>query len=175
MVELVKELITNQYQAALSTMAYCIEHCPEETWNRPVANWPFYESVFHTLFYTDYYLELAPDSISSQLFHQAHPELFGDYEQLRPIDPTIVYTREQLEMYVDFCLVKAARVMASETEESLSAPAQFPRKDFSRAELHIYNIRHIQHHAAQLVLRLRLDTDVNVPWFRSGREFPQNR
>lgn len=169
MVDLVKELITNQYQAALATVAYCIEHCPDENWNQPVANWPFYESVFHTLFYADYYLEPTADSISSQPFHQAHPELFGDYEQLQPVEPTIVYTRAQMRMYVEFCMEKAAHMMASETEESLSASAQFPRKDFSRAELHVYNIRHIQHHAAQLILRLRLHTDVNVPWFRSGR------
>jgi len=38
----------------------------------------------------------------------------------------------------------------------------------SRAELHIYNIRHIQHYAAQLSLRLRLDTEVDIPWVSHG-------
>jgi hypothetical protein len=40
--------------------------------------------------------------------------------------------------------------------------------DFSRAELHVYNIRHIHHHAAQLSLRLRLDTGRGVDWVGSG-------
>jgi hypothetical protein len=31
------------------------------------------------------------------------------------------------------------------------------------ALMHVYNIRHVHHHAAQLTLRLRLDTDVDVP------------
>ena len=37
-----------------------------------------------------------------------------------------------------------------------------------RAELHVYSIRHIQHHAAQLSLRLRLDAGVAIPWIGVG-------
>jgi hypothetical protein len=42
------------------------------------------------------------------------------------------------------------------------------RPSLSRAELHIYNIRHIQHHAGQLSLRLRLETGEGVDWVGSG-------
>jgi MFS superfamily sulfate permease-like transporter len=31
-----------------------------------------------------------------------------------------------------------------------------------------YITRHIQHHAAQLILRLRRDFEVDIPWFKSG-------
>jgi len=39
---------------------------------------------------------------------------------------------------------------------------------FPRVEVHIYNVRHIQHHAAQLILRLRRDHKQGIPWFKSG-------
>ena len=39
---------------------------------------------------------------------------------------------------------------------------------FARAELYVYNIRHIRHHAAQLILRLKSSADMDVPWARSG-------
>jgi hypothetical protein len=120
------------------------------------------------LFYADYYLESAAERVQVQPFHQENRELFGDYEQLQDTEPTAVYTRKQLQTYCQFCQEKVGRVLEAETVESLAFPSQFPRKDFSRAELHVYNIRHIQHHAAQLILRLRLDTDVDVPWYRSG-------
>jgi hypothetical protein len=168
MIALFKELITNQYQASLATAANCIEHCPYSHWNLPVARYPFSQSVFHTLFYADYYLETAAERVQVQLFHRENRELFADYEQLKDIEPTEVYTREQLRTYRQFCQKKVIGSLEVETVESLAAPAQFPRKNFSRAELHVYNIRHIQHHAAQLILRLRLDTDVDVPWYRSG-------
>ena len=38
----------------------------------------------------------------------------------------------------------------------------------SRTELHVYNIRHLQHHAAQMILRLRLDHAIDFPWHKSG-------
>jgi len=39
----------------------------------------------------------------------------------------------------------------------LAGQSGFHRRKCSGAELHVYNIRHVQHHAAQLSLRLRLD------------------
>ena len=32
----------------------------------------------------------------------------------------------------------------------------------------VYSIRHIQHHAAQLSLRIRLDHQIDTPWVRTG-------
>jgi hypothetical protein len=34
--------------------------------------------------------------------------------------------------------------------------------------LQIYNIRHIQHHAAQLIERVREDAGIAIPWVGSG-------
>ena len=59
-------------------------------------------------------------------------------------------------------------VLAAETAERLEGPSGFERRDFSRAELHAMNIRHVQHHAAALGLRLKLDLSVDLPWFGSG-------
>jgi hypothetical protein len=39
---------------------------------------------------------------------------------------------------------------------------------FSRGELHVCNFRHLQHHAAQLSLRLRSDAGVEIPSVGSG-------
>jgi hypothetical protein len=61
--------------------------------------------------------------------------------------------------------------MAAETEQSLRAACKFAwlaRLSMSRAELHVYNIRHIQHHAAKLSLRLRLDYGLDIRWVGSG-------
>ena len=79
-----------------------------------------------------------------------------------------IYEREPLRNYLSFCRKKAITGISTETDESLGAPCGFPRRDFSRAELHVYSMRHIQHHAAQLSLRLRLSADVSIPWVGSG-------
>ena len=162
---LFKELILGQYEAALSMLDMAIRKCPAPLWNGPVANNTFSESAFHVLFFGDLYLGIDVDAQKTQSFHQANAEHFRDYEELEPRKPTYTYERAFVEQYLVFCRDKARRVMAEETSESLAAPAGFSWLDTSRAEVHLYNIRHLQHHAAQLIMRLRLEnSDAELPW-----------
>lgn len=168
MIEMLKQLLTSQYEASLCTLGHCIARCPDGLLNARVARYPFSQVVFHTLFYADHYLGADAESFRQQAFHVSNVDFFGDYEQLEDREPVCVYERPQIKAYLDFCRDKAVTTIARETADDLSAPARFPPKKFSRAELHVYNIRHIQHHAAQLILRLRLDTDINIPWIGAG-------
>ena len=168
MIDAFKQLIANQYEASFCTLALCAQRCPESHWNARIAKYPFSQVVFHTLFFADYYLGDDPESFIQQRFHVENPELFSDYEQLKDQEPQSVYSREQIELYGDFCRNKAAVTIGEESEEILCARTGFPRRDFSRSELHLYNIRHIQHHAAQLILILRRDAKVDIPWIGSG-------
>lgn len=162
-----KDLATNQLEAALRTLHACIEQCPDELWNAPVAKYAFCQVAYHTLFFTDFYLSESIDEFKQQQFHRAHAELFGDYEELTG-EPDTLYEKRDLLDYAKFCRDKAVEVVAGETEESLRGPSGFERRRCTRAELHLYNMRHIQHHAAQLILRLRQDSDVDIPWFAHG-------
>lgn len=172
MIETFRRLLTSQFEASLSTVGHCVAKCPAHLWNAPVAKYPFCQVAFHTLFFADVYLGPDPESLRSQPFHLAHPDLFADYEQTQDREPQSLYEKPAIETYLTFCRHKALTALAAETAESLSAPAKFPRRNFSRAELHVYNIRHIQHHAAQLILRLRLDTEIDIPWIGTGWREP---
>jgi len=162
-IELLKHILANQYAAALSTLAHCATWCPGNLWNAKIAQAPFHQVIFHTLFFTDYYLESEPHSFKQQAYHLQNQEMFGDYEQMEDREPIERYTRDQIQSYLGFCKEKAAVVCAGEDEASLAAMAE-SKSSLTRVELHLYNIRHIQHHAAQLTLRLRLDSDVDIPW-----------
>jgi hypothetical protein len=163
-----KQLLTNQYAAALCTLSACIERCPEAAWSARVGNMAFCQVVYHTLFYADYYLGPGERGFRDQPFHRAHKDLFRDYEEFEDRAPVLLYDRPMIKSYLGHCRQKAVEVVALETAESLTGPSGFERRTFSRAELHVYNIRHIQHHAAQLSLRLRLDFGESIPWFGSG-------
>ena len=168
MLDTFKQLIASQFEAALCTLNACIDRCPDEMWDERVATYPFSQAVFHTLFYADYYLEQREESFRDQPFHRANQSFFGDYEQLQPRDPMSLYEKAALETYLHFCRDKATSAVAAETTETLQSRAGFERRKCSRAELYVYNIRHIQHHAAQLSLRLRINAQVDIPWFGSG-------
>jgi len=172
LVDTLKPLIVHQYEASLATLAHALHACPERLWNEPVARFPFCQTTFHTLFFTDVYLCSSPEALRSQPFHLAHSDFFGEYEQMGDREPTSLYGRAMIRKYLDFCRTKASDTLVNESEDDLTAPVRFPRKNFSRAELHLYNIRHIQHHAAQLILKLRLDSAIDIPWIGSGWREP---
>lgn len=92
----------------------------------------------------------------------------SDYEEFEDRDPVGHYDKPSIQTYLRHCRAKAAEAVAAETEQSLVGHCGFPRRTLTRAELHVYNIRHLQHHAAQLSLRLRLDAGINIPWFGTG-------
>ena len=169
MSDILRELLRNQFEAAFCTLSLCLEQCPDELWQEPVSNEPFSRVVFHTLFFTDLYLSTDEESFRQQQFHIENAGLFGDYEQIEWRDPVGIYERAPLHEYFRFCRAKAIEVIAAETDELLAAPCGFPRRDYSRAELLVYSLRHIQHHVAQLSLRLRLSANIGIPWVGSGR------
>ena len=66
---------------------------------------------------------------------------------------------------------EAVEGLRDDAVSGLVAAAKVPAlvaTHLTRAEVHIHNIRHIQHHAAQLILRLRRDYGQDMPWFKSG-------
>ena len=162
-----KEALARQFEAAFCTLDACVRAAPLDAWNAPVANLAFCQVAFHTLFFADYYLGPNPEALRGQQFHLDHQASFRDYEELEDRPQRLFYAKPFLEAYLQHCRDKATRTLVAETAETLGGPSWF-KHGVSRVEVHVYNIRHIQHHAAQLSLRLRLDFKVEIPWIGSG-------
>jgi hypothetical protein len=160
------ELLAHQYEASLCTLNLAVVRCPEPTWNQRVAAWKFCQAAFHAVFFADVYLQPSDDvaALKLQAFHIDHKADFRDYEELEDREQVLLYEKAFVLSYLQNIRRKAQEIIARESADTLAGPSGFRRRKCSRAELHVYNIRHIQHHAAQLSLRLRLDTDLDVPW-----------
>ena len=168
MLDTFKELIVDQYDATLCTLNTCIDRCPETNWDSRVGNWAFCQVTFHTLFFTDLYLAQNVDSFRRQPFHRDNESIFRDYEELQDRPPTLRSDKPSIKRYLTHCRNKASNAIAAETADTLKARCGFEWLAFSRAGVHVCNIRHIQHHAAQLSLRLRIDAQEDIPWVKSG-------
>ena len=169
-----KQLIENQFEAALCTLSLCIDRCPDSVWHARVGNLTFCQVAFHGLFFTDYYLGAGEEGFRTQPFHVEHADFFRDYEEFQHRVQQYAYDQRAVQAYVQHCRQKATAAIAAETEESLQGPSGFTRRNCSRAELYVYNLRHVQHHAAQLSLRLRIDAGVEIPWVGAGWRTPTN-
>jgi hypothetical protein len=119
-----------------------------ERWDDKIANGTFRWVVYHTLFFLDLYL--SPDEAGFEL-RELH-ERGGDERQ--PIE-CIGLDKADALSYVAICRQKIDDTLAAETEASLAGSSGFSWYKVSRGELHIINIRHVQHHTGQLSAHLR--------------------
>ena len=164
----VRSSLISQYAATLRTLEHCLEACSDQRWNAPVAAMTFDQVVFHALVFTDVYLGLELASLKEQEFHGRHQAEFGDYEEFEQRPPVQRYSKSFVGDYLTHCLNKSNEVINAETEESLETSPGFEWLPCSRLEVHVYNIRHLHHHAAQLAIHLRLQDDVSIPWVGQG-------
>jgi hypothetical protein len=162
MLHLYKQSMLGEFDAALCMLNDCLTHCPDDQWDQPVAKYPFWHVAYHTLCYVDCYLSPSNDDFKPS--PEFHPKGMEEFEAEHP---SRRFTREELLKYAAFCREKLGRSLVAETETTLAGPSGFPWLKFTRAELHLYNIRHIAHHTGQLGAFLRR-AGVELRWVKSG-------
>jgi hypothetical protein len=166
MLDYFKQIVIGQFEASLAMLKQCIEACPEEHWEDKVANGTVRWVAYHTLFFVDLYLAQNEESFEPREIHHRG----GDEREPvagRGLD------RNELLAYVQICRDKALASIAAETVESLAGPSGFSWYACTRGELHLINIRHIQHHTGQISAFLRRTVPAwqdhrTLPWIASG-------
>ncbi len=166
MLDYFKQIVIGQYEASLSMLGECIRQCPEEHWEGKIAQGTFRWVAYHALFFTDLYLSPNESAFELRDLHK----LGGDERE--PV-ATIGLPKDEAIKYVPICRQKALDSVAAETEQSLAGPSGFPWYKITRGEMHLVNIRHIQHHTGQLSAFLRRVDDrfkegKTLRWVGSG-------
>jgi hypothetical protein len=149
MTDYVKQILTGQFLAALAMLKQCIEACPPEHYEGTIANDTFRTIAYHTLFYIDYYLSPNENSFELREFHRR-----GGDDRIGGVSSAGL-PKEDTLAYAEVCRDKLLETMTSETAASLAGPSGFSRLPISRGELHIYNLRHIQHHTGAMSAYVR--------------------
>ena len=119
--------------------------------------------AYHTLYFAHLYLSPSEETFESFERDVAGREGFGrtdlgDWSELKPEDTC---SKDGVLAYCDHIDGCVAELVQS---APFDGPSGFHWLPFSRGEAHLYNLRHIQHHAGQLAERLRQDADVGTKW-----------
>ena len=172
MIELFKNGLLGQYQAALSMFHACVARCPEDKWEGHIGSFPFWHVAYHTLYYTDLYLSPDEDSFNPPSFYRENYQFFGclPWPPHETVVADVPYDRDVILEYVHHCKRKASASIAAETPESLQGASGFWWYEIPRAEFHLNNVRHVQHHGAHMSLYLRRLSDIEIGWVASGIE-----
>jgi hypothetical protein len=154
-----KTILTAQFEAALCMLNDCICRCPLAHWEGKIANDTFRQVVYHTLFFVDLYLSPGEEAFTLRDLHVRG----GDERSSN--EPSKGLTKDETLSYVAICRTKALETLVAESTESLQHPSGFSSMPFSRGELHLSSLRHVQHHTGQLSAYLRRIVEDGERWW----------
>jgi integrase len=144
-----KQVLWRQFGAALDMLKDAVEICPDGLWTDESRTPIPWRLVHHTLFWTDLYLHGAIEG-----FRPPEPIALEELDP-RGIYPERPFSREQLLSYLTYIREKCRKTVASVTAQRAEELCRFGWGEVTFFELQIYNLRHVQHGAAQLNLVLR--------------------
>ena len=166
-----KSALKSQYHAGLAMLRQAVEDCPDAVWEDETPTNAFWQVAYHALFFTHLYLQPRLEDFRPWPGHQSNVQhedgIAGpvDPESDLPLIPER-YARADVLAYCDFC---DALVDAAVDALDLDSPESgFHWYAMPKVEHQLVNLRHMQHHAAQLADRLRNAAGLGVRWVQKG-------
>lgn len=150
-----RETLWAQFGASIDMLKHAISSCPERLW---ATETEFWYTGYHTIFWLDYYLSEDPKT-----FFPPAPFTLSETDPAG-LMPDRVYTKDELLKYAAFARQKCHDRIAALTDEKAAARFANSRRDYSVFEILLYNMRHVQHGAAQLNLLLRQGGEIPPKW-----------
>jgi hypothetical protein len=147
-----QHIIQSQYLATLAMLKQAIEKCPDALWDDPADKNRFWQVAYHALFYTQLYLQPTEQDFRPWAKHRNGADLS------QPADP---YSKAEVLEYFAFCKQQVAELVP---QLKLEADSGFHWLPCDKAELQIYNVRHLQQHVGELMERLGSRAGIDVDW-----------
>jgi len=171
-----------QFGAAIDMLENALVACPAPLWTQRLWSAPsdhslppefaeFWYITYHTLFWLDLYLS------GSREEEFAPPAPFIWTELDPAVSPERPYTKEELHAYLAATRQKCHSQLFALTDERARQAVEYPwaeEQAVSFLELQLYNMRHVQEHAAQLSLFLGQHAipDAALDWVPRAKDEP---
>jgi hypothetical protein len=155
--------VWQQFGAAIDMLENALLACPDELLRDRSQRPEFWYVAYHALFWLDLYLSGSVEGF-------APPAPFT-LDELDPAGllPERPYTRDELAAYLDHGRGKCRATIEALTDERAHQRCRFTWGEVSFAELLLYNMRHVQEHAAQLNLILGQKFDSAPDWVAQAK------
>jgi uncharacterized damage-inducible protein DinB len=160
----INDAIWTQFGASLEMLENAIHMCPDEHWDTELHFW---YTAYHCIFWIDYFLTTEPKD-----FEPPIPFTFSEFD-LTGKKPDRTYTKTELHTYIAHCRQKAYKLITGLTTERLNDRWINEYKNYSLLEILLYNLRHIQHHSAQLNLLLRQTINDAPTWVSQAKKLDE--
>jgi hypothetical protein len=167
---LLQQSLKSQLRASLKTLKLTIDQCPDEIWNlRSDGRNTYWRVAYHALFFAHMYLSKDLKSFVPAAIHVEGMQDLGDEvdNNGKPLPNGNTLTRQQMLDYYE--QIDSMIDPAIDSFDLTSLDCGFYWYTCSKLEHQFVNMRHIQHHAAALSMRLKTHRGKPVAWVGTGK------
>ncbi|GJM41796.1 MAG: hypothetical protein DHS20C20_20780 [Ardenticatenaceae bacterium] len=165
------KIIWNQFGAAIDMLDDAIQACPDALWQARLYNErevqpefaEFWYLAYHALFWLDFYL-------SETAVNFAPPAPFNLSELEAGLLPERVFTKDELLGYLGYGRTKCQNRIEATTDFTAPQRVRTDWPEMSIGEMLLYNMRHVQEHAAQLSLFLGQQAVLTSGWISKAKK-----
>jgi hypothetical protein len=161
------DVVWQQFGAAIDMLDDALLACPEQLWSDRSQQPEFWYVAYHTLFWLDLYLSGSHDGFT--------PPAPFTLDELDPagVLPERPYTKDELHTYLKHCRRKCQTTITELTDEKAAQRVAISGvAGGTFLELLLYNMRHVQEHAAQLGLILGQNYGWEADWVSRAKPGP---
>lgn len=147
--KIISDAIQEQYGAAIKMLENVMKSCPKEIWANKNDRPQFWQVVYHTMWFLDWYLAESKEA------RENFKSKFGkelSWELNAPSEKTI--SREKLFEYLSEIKMKAKRRFEKLTSDEVILKPIYEWHGNSLLSSLLYNMRHVMLHVGALNLRL---------------------
>ncbi|SJZ71593.1 DinB superfamily protein [Chitinophaga eiseniae] len=165
MIQTIRESLWNQFGGSIDMLTNAISAYPENLWNEQKK---FFYISYHVSVFLDYYLTIPAGPLSSPLSFTLSEVI--PVEGIDDIVPDNIYSQAEILAYLQASRKKCHDLIFNMTETDFTQlwVEVESNKIMPVFELFLYNMRHVQHHAAQLNMILKKDTGNAPDWVRAA-------
>ncbi|MBI1801372.1 MAG: DinB family protein [Chloroflexi bacterium] len=158
-----KTIIWSQFGAAIDMLDNALLACPDALWSDRSQQNEYWYVAYHALFWLDLYL-----SGSEEGFAPPAPFTLVEMDPAGLL-PERPYTKDELRVYLEHGRQRCRAAIDGLTDETAHRRCAFSWGEVSFAELLLYNLRHVQEHASQLLLILGQNTGSAPGWVTKAK------
>ncbi len=159
-----KQVLQNQYNKCLNILSEAIKNYSEDLWydNKNYKS-PAWQIAYHGLFFANIYCSATESGIKSwpkskDDYHFFHNKPWPPFEEIIINEP---YTKDEMLEFLEFVKSNIPEYLLDMQPEERCWPHWY---DENQLEFHINNIRHIQHHIAEIIERHDIVSSFKYDW-----------
>ena len=162
MIDVLKESLSQQFGASIKMLENAISMWPEEYWE---TDKKYFYMAYHTLIFLDYYSTVPAKLFSSPLPFTLTENGTIPEDGIDDLLPDRFYTKQELLGYLQDSREKVGKVISNLKDDLQERWVEVDDdRNYMVIELLMYNMRHVQHHAAQLNMMLRQRVNNAPKW-----------